>query len=76
MNLHSMRIVPKGDNVRAILSGPLAHLGDVDDDYVIADAVPDFRAHAPRHRGEIPTVDEEAAVLAYFAATSVGSNLG
>jgi hypothetical protein len=43
VNPHSIQIVPKRDEVPAVAPGLLAHLGDLDDDYMIADPVPDVR---------------------------------
>lgn len=149
MNLLSIQIVPKRDNARAVAPGLLAHLSDIDDDYMIADPFPDFRDWkvtlpdgrrvgkvedvivdtstmtgryievkvdrdvllsdedrwvlvpvesarvdsdetrvvidhlpaggldgAPRHRGELPTAEEQRAILAYFEITPVGASHG
>jgi sporulation protein YlmC with PRC-barrel domain len=43
LSSHVLQIVPKRDNPHAIAPGLLAHLSDVEDDYMIADSVPDFR---------------------------------
>ena len=43
MNTQSILIVPKRDGARAVAPGALAHLSDLDDDYMIADPLPDFR---------------------------------
>jgi photosynthetic reaction center H subunit len=43
MKPHSIRIVTKRENPRAVAPGLLTHLKDLDDDYMIADPVPDFR---------------------------------
>jgi sporulation protein YlmC with PRC-barrel domain len=39
-----LQIVPKRDDARAVAPGLLAHLRDLEDDYMIADPVPDFRS--------------------------------
>lgn len=43
MNPHAMRIVPKRDDASAVVPGALARLSDLDDDYMLADPLPDFR---------------------------------
>jgi sporulation protein YlmC with PRC-barrel domain len=43
VNPHTIRILPKRDDAPAVASGLLVHLGDLDEDYVIADPTPDFR---------------------------------
>jgi sporulation protein YlmC with PRC-barrel domain len=40
---HAIPIVPKRDDAPAIAPGLLAHLSDIDDDYMIADPTPDVR---------------------------------
>jgi sporulation protein YlmC with PRC-barrel domain len=40
---HPIRIVSKRDDAPAVAPGLLAHLSDLDDDYMIADPVPDMR---------------------------------
>lgn len=149
MDPHSIRIVPKRDDARAVAPGALAHLSDLDHDYMVADPLPDFRhwkvtlpdgrrlgkvddivvdtstmmgkyvevkadrdvllgdedrwvlvpvesvridsaedrvvidhlpagglANAPRHRGRIPTAEEERVVLGYFEITPAGGRRG
>jgi sporulation protein YlmC with PRC-barrel domain len=43
MNPLSIQIVPKRDDARALVPGKLADLGEIEDDYMIADPTPDFR---------------------------------
>jgi sporulation protein YlmC with PRC-barrel domain len=43
MSPHSISIVPKRDAAAALAPGLLAHFSDLDDDYMVADPVPDFR---------------------------------
>ena len=38
-----MRIVPKRDDAPVVSPGLLVHLGDLDEDYMVTDPVPDFR---------------------------------
>ena len=38
-----IRIVPKRDDAPAVSPGLLVHLGDLDEDYMVIDPVPDFR---------------------------------
>lgn len=43
MKPRAMRIVPKRDGAWAVVPGALARLSDLDDDYMLADPLPDFR---------------------------------
>ena len=43
MDAQLIRIVPKKDDAKAVEPGVLAHLEELEDDYKIADDVPDFR---------------------------------
>ena len=43
MNSLTIRIVPKRDDAPAVATGLLVHLGDLDEDYMVTDPVPDFR---------------------------------
>ena len=53
MSSYVLKIVPKRDDARALAPGLLAHLGDIEDEYMLADPVPDFRGWPvtlPDHR--------------------------
>ena len=43
MSSRPIEIVPKRYDAHAVSPGLLTHLSDIDDDYMIADPVPDFR---------------------------------
>ena len=43
VSTHSIQIVAKRKDAAAVATGLLSHLSDLDDDYMIADPVPDFR---------------------------------
>jgi hypothetical protein len=146
---HLIRIEPKREYPRPLVPGSLIHLGELGDDYMVADPVPDVRdwvvtlldgrhvgviedlvidtssmsaryaevridshvpkgkehrwmlvpvellridaksarvmvdylpdgalADATRHRGRLPTADEERVILAYFATTPAEASHG
>jgi sporulation protein YlmC with PRC-barrel domain len=43
VNPLAIRIVPKREDAPAVATGLLVHLGDLDEDYMVLDPVPDFR---------------------------------
>ena len=60
MTSNTIHIEPKRDDAPAVATGLLVHFGDLDEDYVVVDPVPDFRDWAltlpdGRHIG---TVDD------------------
>lgn len=68
MNPQTIQIVAKRNDAPAVMPGLLAHLSDLDDDYMIADPIPDVRGWTvtlpDRHRvGRVDDVVLDTAAM-------------